>query len=315
MLPLATVNSASSINPHSLTALFDRLLDAFYDHFVAWAMPLIRRGASPASSTVSTDDEGDFNSVDAFSEEAVLAEFVAKHRADLAATRQQARLLLRCVPLQAAAGSGVRLLLARLATTYCDQLNARLMLRQLQSHLRHRRRDRRRVAAATAAAATATASSSSASGDAASAGSASSATVPNPNGPARVPYRLPQHQQLNNPMAPVAAQRQILHPTRPEGRQQPPPPPPPPPPPRQQAAPMSFQQTAASMAYQHQHHLTGAASSSSCVVCMCDFEPRQQLRSLACGHEFHVRCVDRWLRHNRTCPVCRADAAKGHQSA
>lgn len=35
---------------------------------------------------------------------------------------------------------------------------------------------------------------------------------------------------------------------------------------------------------------------TSCVVCMCDFEPRQILRVLPCSHEFHSRCVDKWLR-------------------
>ncbi|PVD30659.1 hypothetical protein C0Q70_09932 [Pomacea canaliculata] len=48
---------------------------------------------------------------------------------------------------------------------------------------------------------------------------------------------------------------------------------------------------------------------TSCVVCMCDFESRQLLRVLPCCHEFHAKCVDKWLKTNRTCPVCRADAA------
>ncbi|XP_028974283.1 E3 ubiquitin-protein ligase RNF38 [Esox lucius] len=47
-----------------------------------------------------------------------------------------------------------------------------------------------------------------------------------------------------------------------------------------------------------------------CVVCMCDFESRQLLRVLPCNHEFHARCVDRWLKANRTCPICRADASE-----
>ncbi|ELT96644.1 hypothetical protein CAPTEDRAFT_50226, partial [Capitella teleta] len=46
----------------------------------------------------------------------------------------------------------------------------------------------------------------------------------------------------------------------------------------------------------------------SCVVCMCEFEQRQLLRVLPCSHEFHAKCVDKWLKSNRTCPICRADA-------
>ncbi|KPP57053.1 E3 ubiquitin-protein ligase RNF38-like [Scleropages formosus] len=33
-----------------------------------------------------------------------------------------------------------------------------------------------------------------------------------------------------------------------------------------------------------------------CVVCMCDFESRQLLRVLPCSHEFHGKCVDKWLK-------------------
>ncbi|XP_064601392.1 uncharacterized protein LOC135467550 [Liolophura sinensis] len=49
---------------------------------------------------------------------------------------------------------------------------------------------------------------------------------------------------------------------------------------------------------------------TSCVVCMCDFESRQMLRVLPCSHEFHTKCVDKWLKTNRTCPICRADASE-----
>lgn len=48
---------------------------------------------------------------------------------------------------------------------------------------------------------------------------------------------------------------------------------------------------------------------TTCVVCMCDFEVRQSLRILPCSHEFHSKCVDKWLKSNRTCPICRGDAA------
>lgn len=41
---------------------------------------------------------------------------------------------------------------------------------------------------------------------------------------------------------------------------------------------------------------TNLALSSRCVVCMCDFESRQLLRVLPCNHEFHAKCVDKWLK-------------------
>ncbi len=35
---------------------------------------------------------------------------------------------------------------------------------------------------------------------------------------------------------------------------------------------------------------------TSCVVCMYDFENKQLLRVLPCNHEFHAKCVDKWLK-------------------
>ncbi|XP_069735841.1 E3 ubiquitin-protein ligase RNF38-like isoform X2 [Phaenicophaeus curvirostris] len=54
---------------------------------------------------------------------------------------------------------------------------------------------------------------------------------------------------------------------------------------------------------------------TSCVVCMCDFEARQLLRVLPCNHKFHAKCVDKWLKANRTCPICRADASEVHRDS
>ncbi|CAJ1976600.1 unnamed protein product [Sphenostylis stenocarpa] len=49
-----------------------------------------------------------------------------------------------------------------------------------------------------------------------------------------------------------------------------------------------------------------SSSSSSCSICLMDYKDCDSLRVLpACGHFFHVKCVDPWLRINLTCPVCR----------
>ncbi|KAI1306079.1 E3 ubiquitin-protein ligase RNF38 [Halotydeus destructor] len=58
-----------------------------------------------------------------------------------------------------------------------------------------------------------------------------------------------------------------------------------------------------------------SSDQTTCVVCMCDFENRQILRVLPCSHEFHTRCVDKWLKTNRTCPICRGDAAASNNDS
>ncbi|XP_074580902.1 RING-H2 finger protein ATL80-like [Curcuma longa] len=45
----------------------------------------------------------------------------------------------------------------------------------------------------------------------------------------------------------------------------------------------------------------------TCAICLAEYEVADVLRRLpACGHVFHVECVDRWLRSHGSCPFCRA---------
>ncbi|KAJ4876114.1 RING-H2 finger protein ATL39 [Raphanus sativus] len=45
-----------------------------------------------------------------------------------------------------------------------------------------------------------------------------------------------------------------------------------------------------------------------CAVCLNAYKEDEMLRLvLPCGHVFHVDCVDIWLSHCSTCPICRAD--------
>lgn len=43
---------------------------------------------------------------------------------------------------------------------------------------------------------------------------------------------------------------------------------------------------------------THQGDQTNCVVCMCDFEALQSLRVLPCSHEFHSKCIDKWLKVN-----------------
>ena len=41
-----------------------------------------------------------------------------------------------------------------------------------------------------------------------------------------------------------------------------------------------------------------------CCICMSEFKVRNRIRILPCMHYFHSKCIDKWLLHNLTCPIC-----------
>ncbi|CAK9320215.1 unnamed protein product [Citrullus colocynthis] len=48
------------------------------------------------------------------------------------------------------------------------------------------------------------------------------------------------------------------------------------------------------------------STASCCSICLADYKNSDVLRLLPdCGHLFHLKCVDPWLRLHPTCPVCR----------
>lgn len=45
---------------------------------------------------------------------------------------------------------------------------------------------------------------------------------------------------------------------------------------------------------------------AKCAVCLSDYQEKDLLRVLPyCGHAYHATCIDKWLKHHWTCPVCR----------
>ncbi|KAJ1565442.1 hypothetical protein HK096_002769, partial [Nowakowskiella sp. JEL0078] len=59
-----------------------------------------------------------------------------------------------------------------------------------------------------------------------------------------------------------------------------------------------------------------SSDSKICAICVCEYENGEIVRMLACGHCFHMACVDFWLigdlrsvrGGHRTCPLCACDA-------
>ena len=57
---------------------------------------------------------------------------------------------------------------------------------------------------------------------------------------------------------------------------------------------------------------TQTTSSLTCAVCIEDLEAGETIRRLPCSHLGHRACLVAWFwRHNRTCPICRADVLEG----
>lgn len=44
---------------------------------------------------------------------------------------------------------------------------------------------------------------------------------------------------------------------------------------------------------------------SECPICLDEFHVGNEVRGLPCAHNFHVACIDEWLRLNVKCPRCR----------
>ncbi len=46
-------------------------------------------------------------------------------------------------------------------------------------------------------------------------------------------------------------------------------------------------------------------SDITCCICLTQYGDKEKLRLLDCDHHFHQECCDKWLKINKTCPLCR----------
>ncbi|KAL2496390.1 RING/U-box superfamily protein [Forsythia ovata] len=48
--------------------------------------------------------------------------------------------------------------------------------------------------------------------------------------------------------------------------------------------------------------------SNFCVICQIDFEDKENIGTLECGHEYHGACIKKWLLIKNSCPICKSTA-------
>lgn len=44
---------------------------------------------------------------------------------------------------------------------------------------------------------------------------------------------------------------------------------------------------------------------NSCSICIEEYQVGEEISSLPCLHMFHCHCINEWLRHCNTCPICK----------
>lgn len=58
-----------------------------------------------------------------------------------------------------------------------------------------------------------------------------------------------------------------------------------------------------------------SAEDAICCICLARYLNNDELRELPCTHFFHKDCVDKWLKINALCPLCKAEIDSGPTTA
>ncbi|XP_074574952.1 E3 ubiquitin-protein ligase At1g12760-like isoform X3 [Curcuma longa] len=52
---------------------------------------------------------------------------------------------------------------------------------------------------------------------------------------------------------------------------------------------------------------TISAEDAACCICLAKYVDNDELRELPCTHFFHKECIDKWLKLNALCPLCKTE--------
>lgn len=42
-----------------------------------------------------------------------------------------------------------------------------------------------------------------------------------------------------------------------------------------------------------------------CVICLEEYNKKEIIRTLKCKHFYHKNCIDKWMKNNNKCPLCK----------
>jgi hypothetical protein len=59
--------------------------------------------------------------------------------------------------------------------------------------------------------------------------------------------------------------------------------------------------------YDKTNKLINIFQTNTCGICHEIFEKKDKIRILSCGHYYHIKCIDIWIKKNITCPFCRSN--------
>lgn len=67
--------------------------------------------------------------------------------------------------------------------------------------------------------------------------------------------------------------------------------------------------------YSKQERKEGSDGFAQCYICLAEYNEGDKIRVLPCQHDFHVPCIDKWLKEiHGVCPLCRGDVREGSSS-